>query len=404
VALSQCHSATFLFGIALLWLLFGSAAPQAVAQTEAPSEPEAASDSQSLLEEARQRLIEQGTLLEPAPAPDLAVPVTTESDAEFDRYRLGPGDSIFVSVQRFNDLSFQTTLDLEGNIIVPIAGRLRLEGLTLPEARQQIQAALNQYIVDPQVDLTLVAQRPVQVSVLGEVVRPGIYPLAAPQISIALFSAGGTTRLADLRSVRIRRAREDGSVVERSVDLFTPLETAAALPDIRLVDGDAIIIPTLTVNASQNYDRSLAARSTLARPQITVRVLSYATGTEGRAGGGVISSITLPNGSNFVDALTAINPNPDVANLREIALVRFDPQQGRAVTQEVDARSVLRGDFSQNLPLENNDVIVVGRNFISRVTYALNTFTQPFRDILGFLLFFDTLADSADQLFRPGGD
>ena len=96
-----------------------------------------------------------------------------------------------------------------------------------------------------------------------------------------------------------------------------------------------------------------------------------------------------------------ISPNPDTANLSEIALVRFDPQQGRAVTQELNARTALRGDMSQNPPLEDNDVIIVGRNFISQFTQAINTFTQPFRDVLRFLLFFDSLANSANNLFRP---
>jgi polysaccharide export outer membrane protein len=109
----------------------------------------------------------------------------------------------------------------------------------------------------------------------------------------------------------------------------------------------------------------------------------------------------LPNGSTFVDALTAIGPSSDNANLRRIALIRFDPEQGKAVTQQLNGKSALMGDISQNVPLQNNDVIVVGRNLIARLTYALSTFTQPFRDVLGFVLFFDSLRDSANNLFRP---
>jgi polysaccharide biosynthesis/export protein len=396
----------------LLWILqSGAWAPTTLAQTVDPSDPSLEpqgtstqpTNNEALLEEARQRLLNRGESLEAAPS-EPSIPLTS-SDTQFDRYRLGAGDSIFISVKRFNDLNFQATLDLEGNIIVPLAGALNLRGLTLPAARAQIQSALNRYIVDPEVDLTLVVQRPVEVSVLGEVGRPGVYSLPAPELAVALVSAGGTTRLADLRSVRIRRTRADGFVEERNVDLFTPLRDSTALPDIRLEDGDAIVIPTLTVEASEEYNRSLVARSTLAQPQITIRVLSYASGAnEQGGGGGQISSIVLPNGSDFIDVLTAIAPNPDVANLREIALVRFDPEQGRAVTQEIDARQALRGEMSQNPPLEDNDVIVVGRNFISRITYALNRFTQPFRDVLGFLLFFDTLAEGADNLFRPTGE
>jgi polysaccharide export outer membrane protein len=72
-----------------------------------------------------------------------------------------------------------------------------------------------------------------------------------------------------------------------------------------------------------------------------------------------------------------------------------------AVTEELNGRAALTGDLSQNPPLEHHDVIVIGRNFVTRLTQTLNRFTQPFRDVLGFLLFFDSLADSADNLFRP---
>ncbi len=324
---------------------------------------------------------------------------TGKDDAAFQDYRLGPGDSIFVNVLRFPDLSFQNTIDLEGNLLVPLVGALTLEGLTVAEAREQIRVALDRYVVNPQVDVILVAQRPVQVTILGEVLRPGLYPLAAPQLSTALVSAGGTTTLADLRSVRIRRQLGDGSVVEKDLDLFTPLQTASPLPELQLTDGDTIVVPTLTANAG--YDRNLVARSTLAQAQINVRVLNYATG--GRSGG-AIGVIQLPNGSSFLDALASTSLDLANADVRNIALIRFDIQQGKAVTQELDGKAAILGDFSQNPVLENNDVIVVGRTLVARVTYVLNTFTQPFRDILGFVLFFDSLVDSASNLFQPSGD
>ncbi|MEM9807626.1 MAG: polysaccharide biosynthesis/export family protein, partial [Cyanobacteria bacterium P01_D01_bin.56] len=62
------------------------------------------------------------------------------NDNEFDHYRLGPGDGIFISVQRFPDLAFQATLDQQGNIIVPIEGAIPMAGLTLNEAENRIRA------------------------------------------------------------------------------------------------------------------------------------------------------------------------------------------------------------------------------------------------------------------------
>lgn len=375
-----------------LWLMQGAAFSPTFGQPLVPAPP----STRQLLEDARERLLDR----EGAPPHEgnSSESQHQQSATEFDRYRLGPGDSIFVNVLRFADLSFQGTLDLSGNVLVPLVGTMNFQGMTVEQAREQIREALDRYIVNPQVDVILIAQRPVQVTLLGEVVRPGLYPLPAPQLSTAIIAAGGSTGFADLRTVRIRRSLPNGSTVEQDFDLFTPLQTATEIPDVQLADGDIIIVPTLTAEDRQTYDRTLVARSTLAQPQINVRYLNYAAGK-----GGVISNLVLPNGSSFVDAIAAISPGLDAADMHNIALIRFDLQQGQAVAQELDGKDAFMGDTSQNPMLENNDVIVIGRNFVARLTYFLNTFTQPFRDVLGFLLFFDSLTTTATNLFRPAG-
>jgi polysaccharide biosynthesis/export protein len=105
-----------------------------------------------------------------------------------------------------------------------------------------------------------------------------------------------------------------------------------------------------------------------------------------------------------LDALAASSLDLSNADLRKVALIRFDLQQGKAVTRELDGKTAILGNADQNPILADNDVIVVGRNLVARVTYALNTFTQPFRDILGFVLFFQSLVDSASNLFQPSGE
>lgn len=332
----------------------------------------------------------------PRPTPELA-PAATPTP--FDDYRLGPGDGIFIGVQRFPDLSFPATLDIQGNIVVPLAGTLSLTGLTLDQARDAIYDLYNQYVVDPDVSLILTTQRPVEVTILGEVPRPGLYPLQAPQLAVALLSAGGSTTLADLRLVQVDRPLANGASLTRTVDLFTPLVQGEPIPQVRLQDGDVVTVPRLAPDAVESYDRDLVATSTLARPEITVRVLNRATGgrgTEARFG-----AISLRNGSRFLDALAAAGVNPDVAAYDRIAVLRFNPETGAADQIMVNATAAVGGDLSQNIPLQENDILVVDRNLLARVSYALNIFTQPFRDVLGFLLFFESLTNAADSLFRP---
>ncbi len=338
---------------------------------------------------------------EPRFEPTLVAPGTvinpSNLEPSFADYHLGPGDGIFVSVQRYPDLSFQATLDLEGNVIVPLQGAVPFEGLTLAEAEDLLRQIYNRYVVireSRDVAITLVAQRGVEVTILGAVQRPGFYPLADPSVATALLTAGGATRTSDLRSIQVQRQlNRNGGVVERTVDvdLFTPLKEGSPLPDVRLEDGDVVVIPELDPTQLDDYDSYLVARSTLAQPIINVRFLNYAGGRGG------VGTLNLNNGSAFLDAITLLGVNPDNANLGDVALIRFDPETGRAATVSIDAKAAILGDITQNPPLQDSDVIVVGRNLIGRITFALQTVTRPFRDVIGFSNFFDDFLD--DGLF-----
>jgi len=354
------------------------------------------------------------------------------------QYHLSNGDAINVTVQRFSDLNFQATINPEGNIIVPLLGNLHLQGLTLDAAKEKIRSTLDRYVVEPKVTLSLITQhqdlsfqtiiaidgsiivpqvgklslqglsleaaqekirlaiskilpepvvsvslslpRPVQITVTGEVFRPGIYSINAsfPHIVDVLPLVGGTTLAADLRKVQVRRKLADGLIISQNIDLYSVLLNGNAPPNLRLQDGDAIIVPHREVVNDKSYDRNLISRSSLAVSQIKIRVLNYSAG-------GIITQ-TLPNGSNFLDALSGVSL--DTANLRSVALIRFNPDQGKAVTQKLDAKRALAGDASQNVPLQDNDVIIVGRNLIGRVSNLLSTITQPFFNIQSFTNFF----------------
>lgn len=378
-------------GVGLCWV--GAPAPL-WAQSNQPN-PDRLSPTVMPLPDARQS--SEGTTIQDGSTPALNLNVGRDGQADRDeaeklrRYRLGPNDQIFVNVTRFPDFNFQGSVNPEGAIVLPLVGNLILEGLTLSEAQEAIRVALDRYIVDPQVSLSLLAQRPVQVTIVGEVTRPGFYPLQSTRISDALIAAGGSLASGDLRQVQVRRTLANGSVVIQDLDLYTPLETGLPLPTVRLEDGDVVVVPALDQLNDPDYNDRLVATSTLAKPTIAVRVLSYA------ANG--VDTLTLPAGSRFRDALDGMPL--DRANLRKIALIRYNPETGNPITTEIDGRSVLMGDPVANVALQDNDVVVVGQNLITNISRTFGRLTQPFRDVLGFLLFFDSLNQNAQNLFRP---
>ena len=362
--------------------------------------------AKQLLEQARQRLRDRGELppenapIVPAPSQPPALPIEPPAPPpipSFSTYRLGQGDSVAIYVQRFQDFNFQATIDAEGKITQAVLGKISLQGLTIDEAQERIKQTVSRYIINPIVLLSMTNARPVQVTIAGEISKPGLYPLTpqSGRVSSVLLAAGGSTERGDLRSVKIRRSYTNGATDEKEIDLYTPLKDGTPLPDIRLQDGDVIMIPPIDPNKLDGYDRGIIARSTLVKPLLVIRVLSYARGG--------LSEVGVPNGSRFVDALAKTGLNPDQANLTKIAVIRYDAVQQKAVTFELNGKNALMGDPTQNIALQDSDVIVIGRNLIGRLTYALNTFTQPFRDVLGFTLFFRELGSSATNLFGPTG-
>src|SRR5215471_6271324 len=118
---------------------------------------------------------------------------------------LGPGDSVRVTVFEHPDLATETTISGDGTLAFPLLGEVQVNGRTPIEAGRLIADRLKQrkMVLDPQVSVTVVSVRSRQVAVLGQVAKPGNYPLEP-----------GTTRVTDLLAVAGGiSATGDGKVV-----------------------------------------------------------------------------------------------------------------------------------------------------------------------------------------------
>ncbi|MGD1851594.1 MAG: polysaccharide biosynthesis/export family protein, partial [Cyanophyceae cyanobacterium] len=310
-------------------------------------------------------------------------------------YRLAPLDAVVVQVFGYPDLSFNANVDQGGRILVPLVGFLKVEGLTLEDLQGALTSAYNEYVIDPEVLVTLGSQVTPDIVVSGEVVRPGFYRVGSFETVVqALISAGGVKDSADLRAIALRRRLPDGTLLEQELNLLELLAEGLPEPRFFLQDGDVVFVPRREVVNDPTYNFALATLNNLGQPTIRVRLLAY-------VGEGGLRTVTLPTGSSFIDVLEGL-PISQI-NLRKVALIRFEAEQGTVVTQELDGKAAILGDLTQNPQLRDNDVIVVNRNLITKLTVFFNRFTQPFRDVLGFLLFFRELDSAADDLFGPEG-
>ena len=119
-----------------------------------------------------------------APPP---LPTTPSLPPKIYRYRLAPGDQLVTSVFKIEGYEAQVQVLSDGTINLPRLGTVEVWGLTLEEARQRITAGYSQFLRRPLVYLDLVEQRPVRVTVTGQVLRPGVFTLPVNSEGILWF-------------------------------------------------------------------------------------------------------------------------------------------------------------------------------------------------------------------------
>jgi protein involved in polysaccharide export with SLBB domain len=155
-------------------------------------------------------------------------------------YVLGTGDGLTINLWGGISQSFARVIDREGKIALPEAGSLVVAGLTLQQARSNIEGALKQQYHNAQVDVTIARLRTVRVYVVGDVQRPGAYDVSSLSTPLnAIYEAGGPTGVGSLRIVRHYR----GQQLIREVDLYSFLLHGVRMDDERLQAGDTLLIP-----------------------------------------------------------------------------------------------------------------------------------------------------------------
>jgi polysaccharide biosynthesis/export protein len=159
-------------------------------------------------------------------------------------YPLGAGDAIRVQVFQNPDLTIETRVSENGSITYPLIGSVELGGLSIAIAEKKIADALQKggFIQKPQVNIVLIQIRGNQVAVLGQVNRPGRFPLetANTRLSDMLATAGGATSSGD--DVAIVTGIRNGQSFRKQIDIPSIFLTEKAQDDIVLQGGDSIYV------------------------------------------------------------------------------------------------------------------------------------------------------------------
>ncbi len=337
-------------------------------------------------------------------------------------YVLGPRDVLKISVWGHQDLSGEFAVGLDGTIRFPLVGQLVASGLTEGQLAERLRVLLEKdYLVNPQVFVTVTEYKSKKVIVLGEVAKPGAYPLTGDLTLLEILSQAGLSSSAGKEVVLVRPgqkvasaggAQSAGNTIKRiSVD---KIRSADPKENILVEDGDTIFIPKTNtffvlgevakpgvypLEKDMSVFEGLVVAggfTTKAAPAGTKVIRKLPDGTQDtisvdlsgnipadrqtKIGEG--DTILVPRGNAFfifgevkkpgeyqlekdttiLEAISAAGGFTDKAAPGRTKVIRTTPKGQQTI--EVDMNEIIkRGRRDKSIPLVENDVIVVPESF-----------------------------------------
>ena len=161
-------------------------------------------------------------------------------------YRLFRGDTLSILAVGFPDgIGIdKITVGLDGYVQLPYVGSVKMEGLTLDEAKAVLMDSLTQYLRIPDLSLVITSYGPRKVYVMGEVNKPGVQEMAIDNMNAyaALATAGGWARKG--RSTRIQIMRVvDGTMYYRTLNMKAYTVRHDLTQNVEIEDGDILYVP-----------------------------------------------------------------------------------------------------------------------------------------------------------------
>jgi protein involved in polysaccharide export with SLBB domain len=155
-------------------------------------------------------------------------------------YPLGPGDQLLIRGWGTVDIDYRATIDRNGTISIPTIGSVVLAGVKAGEAEALIRGAIGRLYKGVTVSVNFGQLRAITVYVVGQARRPGTYTVSSLSTLVtALFASGGPNSNGTMRRVQVKR----NGKVAAELDLYSFIAKGDKEADIKLLDGDTIVIP-----------------------------------------------------------------------------------------------------------------------------------------------------------------
>ena len=161
------------------------------------------------------------------------------------KYTLGPDDVVQIDVMRHPEFSGIYPINMEGKLQYKFVGDIDVNGLTKKELEEKIKSIIANFVISPEVNITILEYKSKVIYVLGEVGAPGKYYMRSESIPVreAVVQAGLPTLAAAMRRCRLITPDKNGKAKTKSVDLYSILYGGDLKRNIDMYPGDVLYVP-----------------------------------------------------------------------------------------------------------------------------------------------------------------
>jgi polysaccharide export outer membrane protein len=157
---------------------------------------------------------------------------------------IGADDLLMINVWKDPDLTHTVPVRSDGKISLPLVGEVQAAGRTPFQLEQDLTAALRKYMTEPQVTVIVQQTNSLKFNILGQVTKPGSYPLGSGATIVdAIAAAGGFKDFAKKRSIYILRQDGNGNEAHIAFNYDQFIKGKNTAQNIKLKPHDTVIVP-----------------------------------------------------------------------------------------------------------------------------------------------------------------
>lgn len=323
-------------------------------------------------------------------------------------YLLGPGDGFYAEFIGLEIFSNKYIVDRDGNVFFPEIGKIKVNGLTINELTRMLEVKFENFIMNPEIYISLIKYRPVYFTINGEVQSPGLYSLSyeleelnsfnnsdsifgdnivkpniptpsrIPRLFDAIQLGNGFTEFANLTEINVIRENsksQGGGKISRQINLVSLLEKGDMSQNIILQDGD-------NINIQKDPNPIIEQLNTVYRSNVTPPFIKvFVNGNVVRPG-----LVELTKGSTLIEAIAASGGQKN--NTGKVEFIRLKSNE-KADKRVFNYNSNSKKGSKNNPILYTGDIIYLRKNILGKTTSAIEEISNPLFSGYGLIKLFD---------------